>query len=128
MTKEVQDSESKFEKFRDIYFFDKSYVIKSIQNITSAWLSASEILLNKTESVLDSQKENIFLKKVILEMNETVSSQHLRIVALENTLNVSTTTESLNVTELLLNSTTNPLFNTTSSPALQGDEALTSSL
>ena len=92
-------------------------MIDYIQNITAAWLKTSEILLNKTDGVMEAQKENIFLKKVILELNETVSSQNLRIVALENSLNVSTTTESLNVTELLLNITTTPLLNTTSSPS-----------
>ena len=94
---------------------------ESIHNITAAWLEASEILLNKTESVLEAQKENIFLKEVILELNETVSYQHLRILALENSLNISTTptTERLNVTELLSNITTSYLLNTTSSPGLQ---------
>ena len=94
-------------------------MIDYIQNITAAWLKTSEILLNKTDGVMEAQKENIFLKKVILELNETVSSQNLRIVALENSLNVSTTTESLNVTELLLNITTTPPLNTntTSSPS-----------
>ena len=75
-------------------------MIEYIHNITAAWLKASEILLNKTDGVMEAQKENIFLKKVMLELNETVSSQNLRIVALEKSLNVSTTTESLNVTEI----------------------------
>ena len=92
-------------------------MIDYIQNITAAWLKTSEILLNKTDGVMEAQKENIFLKKVILELNETVSSQNLRIVALESSLNVSTTTESMNVTELLLNITTTPPLNTTSSPS-----------
>ena len=97
---------------------------ESIHNITSAWLGASELLLNKTESVLEAQKENSFLKEVILTLNETVAYQHLRIVALEKSLNVSstTTTESLNVTELLtpnITTSTLELFNTTSGSVLQ---------
>ena len=79
-------------------------------------------MLNKTESVLEAQKENIFLKEVILELNETLSYQSLRIAALEKSLNVSTTTttkESLNVTELVSNITTSYLLTTTPSPGLQ---------
>ena len=115
-------TDSTFEEFRNIYSFDKSYVNESIHNITGAWLEASEILLNKTESVLEAQKENIFLKEVILELNETLSYQNLRIAALEKSLNVSTTTttkESLNVTELVSNITTSYLLTTTPSPGLQ---------
>ena len=100
---------------------------ESIHNITFAWLEASEILLNKTESVLEAQKENIFLKEVILKLNDTVSYQNLRIVALENSLNVSTSTSStttresleLNVTESFPNMTTSYLLNTTSSPDVE---------
>ena len=109
MTKELQKSESKFEDFQRNYISNKSYVNESLNNITEAWLEVSQILLNKTESlqsVLDAEEENILLKQLLSKFNETLSSQNSRILALENALNITTTTESSNLTEISSNGTT----------------------
>ena len=115
LTKKLEKSESKLEDFQRDYISNKSFVNESIHNITEAWLQVSQILLNKTESlqsVLDAEKENIFLKQLLSQFNESLSSQNSRILALENALNITTTTVASNLTET---STTGPTETTNTS-------------